>query len=157
MRELPCTHSCFVCGDSNVSGLRLRFKTDGRVVQTQFVPGSQHVGFKETVHGGLIATILDETMVWACAVATRRFAFCAELGVRFLSPARPGDHTVAIAELVVNRRDRIFEAKAELRNSSGTLLAVATGKYLPIKDADSPSMLADLKGDSSLIFGSQKS
>jgi hypothetical protein len=29
--------------------------------------------------------LLDEIMVWACAVQTKRFAFCAELNVRFLS------------------------------------------------------------------------
>ena len=134
MFELPHTHSCFVCGKSNVNGLKLRFKTDGRVVEARFVPGAQHIGFKKTVHGGLIATVLDEVMVWACGVATRRFAFCAELNVRYLNPVRPGDETLAVAELVANRRNKIFDAKSELRRSTGDLLATATGKYIPVKE-----------------------
>lgn len=152
MRELPHTHSCFVCGDSNASGLQLRFETDGRVVQARFLPRPEHIGFKATVHGGLIATVLDEIMVWACAVATRRFAWCAELNVRFVSPLRPGEEALAVAELTVNRRDKIFEATAELRNAGGTVFASATGKYLPIKNADLSEMLADLVGDGGGLF-----
>ena len=95
MRALPHTYSCFVCGESNPIGLRLRFETDGRMVQTRFVPRPEHIGFKQTVHGGLIATLLDEAMVWACAVQTKRFAFCADLNVRFLNPVKPNIEALA--------------------------------------------------------------
>jgi uncharacterized protein (TIGR00369 family) len=147
MKELPHTHSCFVCGESNPIGLQLRFQTDGRLVQTRFVPCARHVGFRDTVHGGLIATLLDEAMVWACAVQTKRFAFCAELKVRYLNPVRPDQPATATAELLANRRDRIFETKAELRNEAGLLLATATGKYLPVKESDLGSMVTDLVGE----------
>src|SRR5437667_1987836 len=117
MKMLPHTRSCFVCGESNPVGLKLRFETDGRIVQARFRPRMEHVGFKQTIHGGLIATLLDEIMVWACAVQTRRFAFCAELNVRFLSPVRPEEELVAVGELVSNRRDKLFEARGELKNA----------------------------------------
>src|ERR1043166_7562515 len=67
MRTLPHTHSCFVCGESNPVGLKLRFETDGRIVQTRFVPRAEHVGFRQTVHRGIIATLLDQIMAWAGA------------------------------------------------------------------------------------------
>ena len=56
MKLLPHTRSCFVCGEANPAGLKLRFETDGRLVQTCFVPRPEHVGFRQTVHGGLVAT-----------------------------------------------------------------------------------------------------
>jgi acyl-coenzyme A thioesterase PaaI-like protein len=90
-------------------------------------------------------------MVWACAVATRQFGFCAEMTVRFQRPLQPGAKAVATAELVANRRDRIFEAKAELRDSAGALLASATGKYLPIKAADLAELAADMVGDAGMF------
>jgi uncharacterized protein (TIGR00369 family) len=151
MQELPHTRSCFVCGEVNPLGLRLRFHTDGRIVRTEFTPSPEHSGFKQVVHGGIIATILDEIMVWACAVATRQFGFCAEMALRFQSPLRPGQTAVAIAELVANRRNRVFEAKAELRDSTGTLLASATGKYLPIRAADLAELAADMVGDAGMF------
>ena len=85
------------------------------------------------VHGGILATLLDEIMVWACAVQTGRFAFCAELSVRFLRPAGPDQLLVASAELVSNRRNKLFEARGELRNAGREIVATATGKYLAIK------------------------
>jgi uncharacterized protein (TIGR00369 family) len=152
MKVLPHTRSCFVCGESNPAGLKLRFHTDGRVVQTRFTPRPEHIGFKGIVHGGLITTLLDEIMVWACAVQTKRFAFCAELNVRFLNPARPGGEVTATGELTANRRNKIFEAKAALRNQSGLTLAEATGKYLPIKNQDVTAMAADFVDDPSWLF-----
>jgi acyl-coenzyme A thioesterase PaaI-like protein len=142
MKELPHTRSCFVCGESNRAGLNLRFETDGKIVQARFVPQVEHVGFKETVHGGLIATVLDEIMVWACAVGTKKFAFCAELTVRFLHPLKPGHETILYGELLQDRR-KLFEAKAELRDAGGTVYASGTGKYLPIKEAEAKEMESD--------------
>ena len=155
MKVLPHTRLCFVCGESNPAGLKLRFETDGRLVQTRFVPRAEHVGFRQTVHGGLTATLLDEIMVWACAVQTKRFAFCAELKVRFLNPVRPGEELIASGELVSNRRGKLFEARAELRNQAGLALATATGKYLPIKQAEVADMVTDFVDDPGWVFGKE--
>ena len=146
MKALPHTHSCFVCGESNPAGLKLRFETDGRIVTTRFTPKPEHVGFKRVIHGGILATLLDEMMVWACAVQTKRFAFCAELTVRFQQPARPGEEISATAELADNRRGKIFQAKGELRNPKGEVLATATGKYLPVPETDRAEMATDFVG-----------
>jgi uncharacterized protein (TIGR00369 family) len=133
--------------------LNLRFETDGRVVRARFTPRVEHVGFKQVVHGGIIATVLDEIMVWACAVPTKQFAYCVELNVRFVKPARPGGEAIVSGELVENRRNKIFEARAELRDGAGKLLASATGKYLPMKNVEAIEMAGDFVGDSSRIFG----
>jgi uncharacterized protein (TIGR00369 family) len=154
MKELPHTRSCFVCGETNPLGMRLRFMTDEKIVTTRFVPRPEHVGFSRTVHGGLVATLLDEMMVWACAVRTKRFAYCADLNVRFVLPVRPGEPVDATAELVADRRGKIFEAKAELRNQSCVVLATATGKYLPIKAADASELALDFVGNTPWPLGS---
>lgn len=147
MRELPHTHSCFVCGKANASGLRLRFETDGRLVQTRFTVRPEHIGFKGVMHGGLIATVLDEVMVWACAVGTRQFAYCAELTVRFLMPVRPGELVIAEAELSENRKNKVFHAQAVLRDETGIIRCRATGKYLPLKLDATAEMARDFVGD----------
>ena len=147
MKELPHTHSCFVCGESNAHGLKLRFHAEGRVVTTKFRPGPEHIGFKGVVHGGLTATVLDEIMVWACLVATRKFAFCAELKVRYLRPLVPGEEVRVTSELVANHKGRIFEAKATMHNAAGTVLVQASGKYMPLKDVDGVKMAGDFIGD----------
>ena len=152
MQPLPHTHSCFVCGEANPIGLRLKFETDGRLVRARFCPRPEHIGFRNTVHGGILATLLDEIMVWACAVPTRRFAYCAEFSIRYLKPARPLEEIIATAELTENRRNKLFVARGELRDAQGVVLATATGKYLPIREAEAKEMQADLIGDTA-AFG----
>ena len=147
MRTLPHTASCFVCGESNPAGLKLRFETDGKIVRARFTPREEHIGFKQVIHGGIIATLLDEIMVWACVLQTRHFAYCAELNIRYRHPLRPGETVLATAEFVASHRDKIFEAKGEIHSPSGTVLATGTGKYLPLKNEEAAVMLEDFIGD----------
>lgn len=98
------------------------------------------------VHGGLLATVLDEMMVWACAVRTRQFSYCAEMTVRYLLPVRPGASIVAEAELVENKRGRLFLASGALKLEDGTVLCTSTGKYIPVKAADVSMWMDDFEG-----------
>src|SRR5262245_4874414 len=52
---------CFCCGQKNPIGLKLEFHEtpDGRM-GTIWIPRKEHQGFKDIVHGGLVATVLDE-------------------------------------------------------------------------------------------------
>jgi uncharacterized protein (TIGR00369 family) len=127
--------------------LNLGFVAQGRRVSARFRPRPEHTGFKDTVHGGLTATVLDEAMVWACGTTAGRFAYCAELSVRFLKPVVPGSEYLAIGELVQDRKGRLFLARAELRDGQDEVYATATGKYLPLPSGAEAGALADFVSD----------
>jgi uncharacterized protein (TIGR00369 family) len=146
MQELPHSKSCFVCGSRNPLGLDLRFHTDGRIVETRFTPRPEYNGFVGVVHGGIIATVLDEVMVWACAVRQKRFCFSAEMTVRYLQPIQTGVEVVARGEMQENKRDRIYIARGELLAVTGNLLAESSAKYMPIRSLDPALLLADFEG-----------
>ena len=95
----------------------------------------------------MIATVLDEVMVWAIGVNAAKFVYCAELTVRYLRPTRPQTELVARGEVVENRRGKLFTTRGELRDAAGQLLAEATGKYLPVPDAVSAEVAADFVGE----------
>src|ERR1043166_9592123 len=97
--ELPYTKNCFVCGAHNPHGLHLRFRQVGREVHADFVPASQHAGFRDIVHGGIISTALDEAMFWAAACQMKRFCLAVELNVRFLKKVSVGQTLLIVAEL----------------------------------------------------------
>ena len=146
MERLPHSKSCFVCGARNPIGLNLRFETDGKIVQCRFVPRPEHNGFLNVTHGGLIATILDEVMVWACAIRTGKFSYSAEMTVRYVAPTKTAQEVVAIGELLENKRDKLFFVKGELRLQDGAVLATSTGKYIPIRDLDYRVLIGDFEG-----------
>jgi acyl-coenzyme A thioesterase PaaI-like protein len=146
MEKLPHSKSCFVCGSRNRIGLNLRFETDGRIVQTFFTPGLEHNGFLNVTHGGLLATILDEVMVWACAIRTGKFSYSAEMTIRYLAPAPIHELIIATGELVENKREKLYLVKGELKSDKGVTLATSTGKYMPIRNIDYRALLADFEG-----------
>src|SRR5215471_5557878 len=83
MHELPHTPGCLVCGRANPHGLHLSLFVDrNSVVHTNYTPRPEHIGFSSIVHGGALATVLDEAMVWAATWSYKRFCYCAELTVR---------------------------------------------------------------------------
>ncbi len=149
---LPRSRSCFVCGVSNPRGLNLGFETDGAIVTGRFRLLPEHAGFQNTVHGGIIATVLDEAMVWACGVAAGRFTYCAELTVRYRKTLAPGQDVRLVGRLTANRKNRLFEAQAELINSEGEVLASGAGKYLPVPDELAMEMQSDFVSDLGVVL-----
>jgi len=152
VQPLPNTRHCFVCGLENPAGFGIRVLSDDRIAETRFRFRADWCGFPGTVHGGLVATALDEIMVWGVGVRTGRLTYCAELTVRFQRPTPPDAEVIARGELTDNRRDRLFLAQATLQDAAGQLLAEATGKYIPIPEALVPRMLADFSGDPPALF-----
>jgi acyl-coenzyme A thioesterase PaaI-like protein len=131
-------HHCFACGNTNPIGMTLQVELGDRRATTTWVPGPDFVGWSDRVHGGLIATVLDEVMAWASA-SDDAWAVTSSFSVRFLSPAGPGE-TLRAAGWVEAQRRRIYETRGEVR-AGDRLVAEATGTYL----GASPSQKAELK------------
>ncbi len=157
MQTLPKSRSCFVCGTANPVGFRLDMHADGRLVHAHFQFRTEHVGFRETVHGGLVGTILDELMVWACGVAAGQFAYSAEITVRYRHPVRPLIPIIGEAELAENRRNRLYIARGSLREADGgRLLAESTGKYIPVPHELSDEFRRDFIEDPAAILAAAR-
>src|SRR4051794_29993970 len=73
--ELPHTSGCLVCGRQNNYGLKMSLFVDpaSGIVSIDFSPKPIHIGFEGIVHGGFLATLFDEAMVWAATWANKRF------------------------------------------------------------------------------------
>ena len=132
-------HHCFACGASNPIGLGLHIELGDGTARTEWTVGDDHVGWSDKAHGGIVATLLDEVMAWACA-SSDAWAVTAEMTVRFRSPASPGERLLASGR-VVERRRRIYDVTGEVRTADGRLVAEGSGRYL----GASPTDKAELK------------
>ena len=119
---------CFVCGEDNPFGLRLKFSLYDGKVTAQFVPQKVHQGYKDIVHGGIITTILDEAMVKA-AIMQGMHARSAEITVRFRNILFAGEKTVVEAFIEKMNR-KIIEASAVLKKIDDTIVAEGRAKLL---------------------------
>ena len=132
-------HNCFACGDTNPIGMRLHIELGEGTASTTWTPGRDFVGWEDKVHGGLLATLLDEVMAWAPS-SYDSWAVTAEMNIRYRSPANPGEELTARA-WVEQRRRRIYHVRGEVRGADGRLIAQAEGRFL----GAAPSAKADLK------------
>src|SRR5437764_1037840 len=104
---------------------------DTGIVSVEFRPRPEHIGFEGIVHGGALATVLDDAMVWAAAWHIRRFCVCGELSVRFRASARVGAPLLATAN-VLSARSRLIEVEGAITDAQGKPVASASAKYVPV-------------------------
>jgi uncharacterized protein (TIGR00369 family) len=119
---------CFACGKANAQGLKLPVveKADG--VELDYVVPEEFAGWHGIVHGGIVATILDELLAYACNGANRTM-LTAEMTVRYRRPVMIGQPVHGTAR-VTDDRGRLMLAEARLHDQAGQLLAEATGKLM---------------------------
>jgi uncharacterized protein (TIGR00369 family) len=126
--NLEDDHYCFVCGEKNPSGLRLRFSLNAGKVLTEFIPQKTHQGYKDIVHGGIISTVIDEAMVKA-ALMQGMPAVTAEITVRFRNPLIAGEKAIVEAEITKSNR-KIIETAAVVKKADGTTVAEGSAKLV---------------------------
>jgi len=126
--QLTADPRCFVCGAENPSGLNLTFAAEEGEASAAFTPGPGHLGYAEMAHGGILAAVLDEAMVYA-AIGLGHWVATAELTVRYRRPAAIGA-PLRVTARVVRRAGRLVECEAELRTETGEEVATARGKLM---------------------------
>jgi len=82
----PNSKMCFICGLENPVGLKLRiFEVEPGRVESTFTAPEHFQGYPGVLHGGIIATIIDEISGRALlgSVEKPRFMFTAKLEVKY--------------------------------------------------------------------------
>lgn len=124
---------CFGCGPANPIGLRLdNFLRDGKVVTAAFSPRHNYSGFSGLLHGGIVATALDEIMAWTAILVEDTMVITGKLDLRFKKPAQVDQDFLLAGELVERRGRRL---QLEARMVAGDLVfAEANGLFLATED-----------------------
>jgi uncharacterized protein (TIGR00369 family) len=96
----------------------------------QFRLGPEYQGATGFIHGGIIATVLDEVMSKVSRFSNVR-AVTAELTVEYLRPVRV-DEELRVEGFSTRRNGRELYHEGEIRNAAGTLLARGRGRFVII-------------------------
>lgn len=126
-RTLP-GQQCFGCSHVNPFGLHLEFRHAGDGLAATFSLGRWYESYPGIIHGGIISTILDEVMGNCIALSRAHLAFTSVLRLRYIAPVLI-DRPYRAEARITGDREGLVEAQGEVTDSSGVLLAVATGSY----------------------------
>lgn len=128
---LPWTKTCFVCGEDNPNGLRLRSRVEGDRIVLSHVTRASDLGYRHLVHGGISMTLLDEVMTWAAILSFRKACVAAELTVRLKQPVSVGQ-SLRVEGWIASAKSRVIVTEGRVLDDRQTVLATATGKYVPM-------------------------
>lgn len=121
----PGSSHCFICGRENPVGLKLEFyTTEPGLVRTEINIPAHFEGYPGVVHGGILASILDETGGRAHMEDPNHFMVTAQLNVRYRKPV-PSETPLVVIGVAGERRGKVSKAHAEIRDSDGKVLADA--------------------------------
>ena len=128
----PNARMCFVCGFQNTFGLKSRFfELENGETMALFQPAEEHQGYPGRLHGGLAATILDETIgraimplyqdnIWGVTV---------EFTMSLRKPV-PLDREVRVIGRITKDGKRFFEGSGEIVLEDGSVAVSGKGRYL---------------------------
>lgn len=122
--------TCFACGSNNNNGLKLDIAELGDGVQARIDLPEWTQGYSRIVHGGIIATILDELAVWA-AFKKGYKSVTGELSMR-IRKAMHVDRIYTARAMIVKSKHRLLEAESTIVDENQELMASAVVRLLKI-------------------------
>jgi acyl-coenzyme A thioesterase PaaI-like protein len=135
VKKQPTSRMCFVCGESNPAGVHVRFyEQEDSSVLARFTGAEHHQGYPGRMHGGVITSVMDETIGRAIMIryGAEVWGVTAELTVRFRQPVPLDVELTAVGRITEEKR-RVFEGTGELYLPDGTVAAEASGKYVKME------------------------
>lgn len=121
---------CFACGKKNERGLRLNVETMEGSSRASINFPRYMQGYNGIVHGGLVATVLDELAIYAGMSLGRQYA-TGEIKIRYKKPVRTG-YEYIVEGKVIEDKDKVVTAESILRDSEHVIYAHARAKLIRV-------------------------
>ncbi|GCE47584.1 acyl-coenzyme A thioesterase PaaI-like protein [Thermosporothrix hazakensis] len=125
---------CFACGKRNPYGLQMEFRREGDTVVSDFRPQAEHQGFPGVIHGGIIATVLDEALNRTSMLTdSPAWSMTGRLEIRYRKYVPYGPLLRVRAELG-KQKGRLMQAsgKITLAEDESVVLAEAQGTFMAL-------------------------
>jgi len=132
--SLVIDQHCFLCGKENPFGLKLDIQRLENPVRAtaSFTLEKNYQGYGGVIHGGILASILDELMIYALYFSEIP-TMTAKMEVKFKKKVSVGEPLTGFARIKKDR-GKMVEAEAEIVNAAGDQVTSATGLFLKVEN-----------------------
>lgn len=131
-KKLSDDRYCFACGPLNPIGLHMEVSFRDNKAFSRFALEREFQGWNDIVHGGVVATILDEIMAHAVMHYVGQ-AVTTLLQITYRAPLHVGEEFEVIG-YVVEQKSRAAVAKAEIRIlHSNKLIARGESRFILVR------------------------
>ena len=114
-------YNCFGCCPDNPIGLHLEFYEDGDYIVSTWHPGKNYQGWVNTLHGGILSTLIDEVCGWVVTRKLQTSGYTVQLNVKFKKAILTTEPELTIRAKVTRQVRNLAYISAEITNSKGEL------------------------------------
>lgn len=125
----PDDYKCFACSPSNPIGLKLAFEENDEYIYGSWTPDENFQGYNNVIHGGIIATLLDEVSAWYISVKMGTAGVTRTLNIEYLKPLYLSRGRVSVRSKLIKTDQRDAKLHAELFDSDGNLCAKSSSVF----------------------------
>ena len=129
---------CFACGSTHEQGLHLQFESRGIQTTCQAEINRTHQSYDGIVHGGVIATLLDATMIQCLHSAFGSNPLTCRLDIRYREVVQV-DTAITVTACVTSRRGIHCWAHATIMQNE-RVCVTARGAFRLVEDIQKPSI-----------------
>lgn len=122
-------YNCFGCSPDNISGLQMTFYEDNEDLISVWDPKDHFHGYRNILHGGIQATLMDEISSWVVYVKLKTAGFTSKLNARYLKPVFVDKGQLTIKARVKEKKRNLAEIEVKLYDNDGVLCSQANIIY----------------------------
>ncbi|HRU39917.1 MAG TPA: PaaI family thioesterase [Candidatus Goldiibacteriota bacterium] len=135
MSEWEDDRYCIACGERNPIGMKLVFTETESGLETKYAFPKEFQGYRDTVHGGMLALLLDEIMVNLPWKKYKKPVVSFDLRVKLRKPLKTGEEITARA-FFVSDKGRIVRVRGEIVRQNGELVAEGEAACMKVDTKD---------------------
>ena len=132
-------YDCFGCCPDNPIGLHMHFYEEGDDVMSLWHPSENYQSWKNTLHGGIQAVLLDEICGWVVFHKLQLSGVTAKMETRYRHPVSTLQPYIEMRARLKEQHHNIAIVAGEIRSSEGELLVECTCTYFTFNPDNSPS------------------
>ena len=118
-------YHCFACAPRNEHGLHMEFYEDGDEVVCYWEPKEHFQGWTNTLHGGIQATLIDETAGWVIARKMQTSGMTTNLNIKYKRPIPTTEGTKVEIRARIREMKRSFALMEASITCNGELCTTA--------------------------------
>ena len=122
-------YNCFGCSTNNPFGLHMEFFEDGDDIVSTWHPNRHYQGWINTMHGGILSTLIDETCGWVVTRKRQTSGYTVGLNVKFRKAVSTSEPQLTIRATIDRQMRNLLFINCNVTDSHGEVCVEGTATY----------------------------
>lgn len=122
-------YNCFGCSPNNDKGLHLAFELEGEEVVARWNPQRWAEGFRNVLHGGIQAALLDELCSWVVQALCKTVGVTTSMEISYRRAVLISDGEITLRARLIEQTSRIATVEGKIVSGDGSVCATAKCKF----------------------------